>query len=70
MTGRSCSGEKSISGGAAGDRQRPLGWARMDLAEHLAEYKENGFTVFPALHSAEWVAEVSCDARAQRPVLL
>ena len=42
----------------------------MDLAEHLAEYKENGFTVFPALHSAEWVAEVSCDAHAQRPVLL
>ena len=34
----------------------------MDLAEHLAEYKEQGFTVFPALHSAEWVAEVSCDA--------
>ena len=39
----------------------------MDLAEHLAEYKEQGFTVFPALHSAEWVAEVSCDARARLP---
>ena len=38
----------------------------MDLAEHLAEYKEQGFTVFPALHSAEWVAEVSCAARAER----
>ena len=35
----------------------------MDLAEHLAEYKEQGFTVFPALHSAEWVAEVSALSR-------
>jgi hypothetical protein len=36
---------------------RALARVEMKLSEHLAEYKENGFTVFPALHSPQWVAE-------------